>query len=170
MTRYNPRMIFPLTPRVSLLACAFLAVAALAAALVSQYVFGLHPCQLCLYQRWPYVAIAAVAVLACLCLRTARAVRATLVLIAALFLLDAGIASYHAGVEWGYFEGLEECSAGELPLGATLEEVRRQLMEAPVVSCKDVMFRVLGISMAGWNALYALGGCALALGLRRRIT
>lgn len=169
MTRYNPRMRFPLTPRLSLLVCAVLALAALAAALVSQYVFGLHPCQLCLYQRWPYVAIALVAALACLCVRTAHAVRATLVLMAALFLVDAGIASYHAGVEWGYFEGLEECSAGELPLGASLEEVRRQLMEAPVVSCKDVMFRFLGISMAGWNALYALGCAVLCMALRRRL-
>ncbi len=163
-------MTLPLISRYPFFLCAFFALVALAAALVSQYVFGLHPCQLCLYQRVPYVAIAVLALVAGFGMRAACTVRGMFLLIAALFLVDAGIATYHAGVEWGYFKGLEECSAGELPAGASLEEVRRQLMEAPVVSCKDVMFRFLGISMAGWNALYALGGCALALWLRRRIT
>lgn len=88
---------------------------------------------------------------------------AVLAFCAVLYLLDAGIAVYHTGVEQGVFEGLDTCSAGELPPNASLEDIRKQLMEAPVVSCKDTMFSFLGISMAGWNTLYALGGVALSV-------
>ncbi len=145
------------------------ALAALLAALISQYGFGLPPCELCIYQRVPYVLIAVVAGLALTLHQRLRALRLLLLLCGTLYLADAGIAAYHAGVEWGYFEGLSGCSAGELPPGATLEDMRRQLMEAPVVSCKDAMFVFLGLSMAGWTALYAMGGVILCVIAWRRL-
>lgn len=144
------------------------AFAALAAALVSQFVFGLRPCELCLLQRWPYLAAGVIATAAAVAVRTARAARAVLLLLAALFLVEAGIAGYHAGVELGVFKWQGRCSAGELPPGASLEEVRRHVLEAPLVSCKDPAFTFLGLSMAGWNALYAVGGAALCITLLRR--
>lgn len=139
------------------------AASALIAALIAQFFFGLPPCELCLYQRWPYVAVATVAALAAWRVRGGGMGRIAAVGCAALFLLDAGIAAYHTGVERGVFEGLDACSAGELPPGASLEDIRRQLMEAPVVSCKDAMFEFLGLSMAGWNVFFALGGCAASV-------
>lgn len=134
------------------------ALAALGAALLSQFGFNLHPCELCVAQRWPYAAIGVIGVSSWLFVRTPCRFKMTMTVCALLYLLDAGIAGYHTGVEWGVFEGLESCSAGTLAPGASLEEIRRQLMEAPVVSCKDPMFVFLGLSMAGWNVIYALGG------------
>lgn len=142
-----------------ILALGIYAAAALAGALTSQFGFGLHPCELCLWQRYPYAAILAFGFIGA----TMRPAPWLFVLCAALFLADAGIATYHAGVEWGIFEGLDGCSAGELPPNATLEDIRKQLMEAPVVSCKDAAFVFLGLSMAGWNVFYALGGVALSV-------
>lgn len=139
------------------------ALAALVAALVSQYGFGLPPCELCIYQRWPYVAVALLGVLGCWRVRSVGALKLLLLMAAALFVLDAGIAGYHVGVEKGVFEGLESCGAGGFASGASLEEMRQQLLAAPVVSCKDPMFVLLGLSMAGWNLLYALGGVLLCV-------
>ncbi len=139
------------------------ACAALLAALISQYGFGLRPCELCLVQRWPYAIIAVICALTLVLPALRRRIRIVLFLCAMLYVADAGVAVYHTGVERGIFEGLESCSAGELPLNASLDDIRRQLMEAPVVSCKDTMFEFLGLSMAAWNIAYALGGAVLTV-------
>ncbi len=162
-------MVRSLTPRLCLLVPALLSLAALAGALISQYGFDYHPCELCLYQRWPYAIIVALGLLALPFVKGPAPARMLLLVMALLFVIDAGIAAYHTGVEWDIFEGLDACSAGELPPGASLEDVRRQLMEAPVVSCKDAMFVFLGLSMAAWNVLYALGGAGLSLFLCRHL-
>ena len=153
------------TSRIMILALGIYATVALTGALISQFGFGLHPCELCLWQRYPYAAILLLGVIGA----ASRPRPWFFILCAALFLADAGIAAYHAGVEWGVFEGLDGCSAGALPANATLEDIRRQLMEAPVVSCKDAAFVFLGLSMAGWNVLYALGGVALSVLALRKI-
>lgn len=145
------------------------AAVALMGALTSQFGFGLHPCELCILQRWPYAGIVALGVLGTLFGASPRVLLGTILACGLLFLGDAGIAAYHTGVEWGIFEGLESCSAGELPPGASLDDIRKQLLEAPVVSCKDAMFVFLGLSMAGWNVLYALGGVVLSVLALRNI-
>ena len=75
--------------------------------------------------------------------------------IAALLLLDAGIAGYHVGVEQGWWTGTAECTgpAGE---AKTLEELKAQIMATPVTRCDEVAFSLFGISMAGYNLLFCL--------------
>ena len=126
------------------------AFAALLLAFVAQYGFLLHPCDLCWLQRYPYMAVMAVALIG----RLWVPVRGLVLLCAALFLLDAGIAFYHAGVELDIFKGPDACSSqggGE----KTLEEMRAEIMNAPLVSCKQATAYFLGVSMAMWNGLYA---------------
>lgn len=130
------------------------ALAAPAVALVSQYGFGLHPCTLCLWQRWPY-AVAALAALACLP-AAAAPVRTLLLAVAALaFAATAGIGAFHVGVEQHWWEGLSTCSA-ETGTADSLEALRAQILAAPVVRCDEVAFAFAGLSMAGWNVVYAL--------------
>jgi disulfide bond formation protein DsbB len=125
----------------------------LGAALVAQYGFNLHPCELCMKQRYPYVAIMAVGLLSAAIYRSKPAFLAA-VLCVLLFLLDGGIAFYHTGVEFGWFPGPADCSnpaTGDL----TIEEMRRQIMEAPLVPCSQAMAYVFGLSLAAWNAIAA---------------
>lgn len=130
--------------------------AALAAALIAQYGFDLQPCVLCVYQRWPYVAAA---VLAALSLLLPGRWQVGLLTAAALAVLaGAGIAAYHVGVEQHWWAGTAACTGGGTP--QTLAELRAQVMAAPVVRCDEVAFSLFGISMAGYNLIYAL---ALAL-------
>ena len=76
---------------------------------------------------------------------------------------SGAIGVFHAGVEAGWWEGLTRCAAG----GAmSLDD----LLAAPIVRCDQVQWELLGISMAGWNAILSLGGAltvALLLGKRR---
>lgn len=139
-----------LDPRRSGLSLATLAVFTLGVAFVSQYGFGLAPCELCLWQRWPYGA-AILFGLAALLLPRWRS--ALLVLVALSFLATGGIGVFHAGVEWKWWQGLTSCGGG--PTATTLEDLRAQIMAAPVVRCDEAAIRVLGLSMAGWNAIWA---------------
>jgi disulfide bond formation protein DsbB len=125
--------------------------ALLGGALGSQYLGGLHPCEMCYWQRWPHAAAILLAGGAFAVPRRARLLTA----LAALGIAISGaIGVFHAGVELGWWQGLTKCTSG----GAlTLDE----LMNVPLVRCDQVQWSLLGISMAGWNAIISLGSAAL---------
>jgi disulfide bond formation protein DsbB len=86
----------------------------------------------------------------------------TFVLLAALAIAVSGaIGVYHAGVEAHIFQGFTTCTA--LPRAASTAELLQQIVHAPLIRCDQVQFRFLGISMAGWNAIFSLAGAALIL-------
>ncbi len=147
---------------------ALLAAGALGGALLSQYGFGYRPCDLCVLQRYPYAAIAVIGVASyLLAARRPRLARALRGLIIALFVLEAALAAYHVGVEQGWIAGPSACSGGTT--ATSLEALRAQLLSAPLVSCRDVRFSFLGLSMAAWNILYALAsGAALTYVMRKQ--
>ena len=126
----------------------------LVGALGSQYLGGLHPCEMCYWQRWPHgVAI----VLAGAAFPLPGRARLLTALAALAIAVSGAIGVFHAGVELDWWEGLTRCTAG----GAlSLED----LMNVPLVRCDQVQWSLLGISMAGWNAIISLGSAA-AIGL-----
>ncbi len=127
---------------------------ALAAAFISQYVFELQPCALCIYQRWPF-AIAAVICIAAL-LPALRAMAPWILLLtAAVLAVNAGIATYHVGVEEHWWTGSEAC-VGTGGTAQTLAELRAQVMAAPIIRCDEVAFSLFGVSMAGYNVLFSI--------------
>jgi disulfide bond formation protein DsbB len=145
-----------------------LPLALLAGALGSQYLGGLHPCEMCYWQRWPHAAAIVFAALAFTAPAESGRSR-TLTLLAALAIAISGaIGVYHAGVEAKIFEGFTQCTATGKGLSAA--DLLKQITHAPLIRCDEVQFRFLGISMAGWNAILSLGGAALIalLGLKSR--
>lgn len=143
-----------------------LPMALLGGALGSQYFGGLHPCEMCYWQRWPHAAAILLAALAFTApAETSRS--RTLTLLAALAIAVSGaIGVYHAGVEAKIFEGFTTCTA--LAKTGNAADMLRQITHAPLVRCDEVQFRFLGISMAGWNAILSLGGAGLILVLSLR--
>jgi disulfide bond formation protein DsbB len=128
----------------------------LGGALGSQYLGGLHPCEMCLWQRWPHAAAIVLAALAFTAPAGSGRSRSLTLLAALAIAVSGAIGVYHAGVEAHVFEGFTTCTAN----GArTLDEILR----APIVRCDQIQFSFLGISMAGWNAILSLGGAALIL-------
>jgi disulfide bond formation protein DsbB len=143
-----------------------LPIALLGGALGSQYFGGLHPCEMCYWQRWPHAAAILLAALSFTAPAASQRSR-TLVLLAALAIAISGaIGVYHAGVEAKIFEGFTQCTT--LIKGGTTADLLNQLTHAPLIRCDQVQFRFLGISMAGWNAILSLGGAALILLLTLR--
>jgi disulfide bond formation protein DsbB len=131
----------------------------LGAVLLSQYWGGLAPCELCILQRWPWTAAITISLVALLA--GSRPALPWLGLILAL-VFAAGVifAGYHVGVEQHWVAGPSACSAGGG--AATVEEMRRQILGAPVVRCDEVPWSLLGVSLAGWNLLASLAMTAVS--------
>ena len=132
--------------------------ALLGGALLFQYVGGLAPCPLCHWQRYPH---AAAIVLGLAAFRApAGAGRATLVVLAAAALLTtAAIGGFHVGVEQKWWAGFDSCEAG------TGKVDPKRLLDDVTVGprCDAVAWSLLGVSMAGYNALISFAAGALGL-------
>ncbi len=137
----------------------------MAGALGSQYLppiwggSGLHPCEMCHWQRWPHYAAMALALVAFVLKPPMRNV---FVALAALAVLTSGaLGIFHAGVEYHWWAG-PPCSA--TGSGLTLE----QIMRAPLIRCDVAQWSVFGISLAGFNALFSsLGGITILVLVRK---
>jgi disulfide bond formation protein DsbB len=146
-----------LKPRAAGALTALAALAALAVAYVAQYGLLLVPCELCLWERWPYRVVVALGVLAALLPR--RPARVVLGLAVLALLVDVGIAGLHVGVEFGWWNSpLPECN-GVLTPGAPLPAIPARPCDQPVFLIPHVP-----VSMAAMDMLYTLA-FALALSL-----
>lgn len=147
-------------------------VAVVGGALLFQYVGGLQPCELCLYQRWPYYAAIVLALIA-LATGNRSATMGVAALCALLFLGGAALAFYHVGVEQHWFAGPTACT-GALSAAGSVADFKAQLLARQPVSCDEPQWSLFGVSLAGWNLLASLAlvaFCTLALrrlALRRR--
>tara|TARA_B100000686_G_C16773258_1_gene966642 strand:- start:1419 stop:1922 length:504 start_codon:yes stop_codon:yes gene_type:complete len=131
----------------------FISFLTLLTVLVSQYVFGLNPCHLCIYQRIPYVIAIALGLIAYGAARQDKEIgNFFLALTGATFLAGFGLAVFHVGVEQKWWAGLESCSLSDTGQ-MSIEELREQILKAPVVRCDEAAFTFLGLSMAAYNAI-----------------
>lgn len=150
-----------MTRKMLILAAAGGSAALLLGAFAFQHLGGMAPCKLCLWQRWPHGAAVLIG-LAALWLPG----RALPLLGALAALTTAGIGAYHAGVERGWWEGPTSCSGGPVT-GLSPQELMDQILAAPLVRCDEIPWEMLGLSMAGWNALASLALAALWLAAAR---
>ena len=140
---------------------------------------GLAPCTLCLQQRdvyWTAMAIAAVTILATWTPARAWLSPLVAILLIGVFAAGAAIAARHAGAEWKWWPGPATCSGGGAHgvSAAALANLMHGAKVAPP-RCDEASWRMLGLSMAGWNFLVSLGLAALSLmawlqGRRERTT
>ena len=136
----------------------------LAGAYGSQYLGGLHPCEMCYWQRWPHFAAIAFALISFAMAGAADKGRSFVWLAALAMMVSGGIGVYHAGVELGIFEGFTQCST----LSGGSGDILADIMAQPLIRCDEVQFSFLGISMAGWNAIISIGFGLLILWLSLR--
>lgn len=145
-----------ITLRRAALLIALAAVGTIAGAQFFEHVLGILPCELCLKQRVPYyVAIPVALVTACLPNRSAT-IRLGLVFLAVIFVVSAGLAAYHAGVEWKFWPGPIDCSGVDTG-PASVTDLMAQMQHIKVISCSEASWRLFGLSLAGWNVLISLG-------------
>jgi disulfide bond formation protein DsbB len=124
----------------------------LLAALGFQYLGGLLPCVLCLWQRWPHVLAVFLG------LASLRLKGPALPLLAALAALaSAGIGGFHVGVEQGWWPGLQQCAVNNLSGVAASDLLNTDITVGAPVACDKIAWSFLGLSMAAWNTLISTG-------------
>jgi disulfide bond formation protein DsbB len=128
--------------------------ALLAGAFGSQYIGGLAPCEMCYWQRWPHEAAVVIALFT-FTGRSELTNRILLLLAATALAISGGIGVFHAGVEYGWWEGLTQCST--MP-GAGGGNIIDDIMKTPLVRCDVPQWTLFGVSLAGYNAIISLAG------------
>ena len=151
---FSPKQLFVL--------CGFASASLLIAAFGFEYIGGLAPCKLCLWQRWPHAGIITFSILGATGGLRAGLAFLLIVLFAAI---TAAIAGYHVGVEQQFWPGPSSCS-GTVAAISTADMLDR-LLATPVVKCDEIAWSFAGVSMAGWNMLLSAGLAGFALLARR---
>jgi disulfide bond formation protein DsbB len=135
----------------------FAAITALILAYISQFIFDYQPCILCLYQRQPFFAVIASALLGLVFFKSEKSQKIALFFCLIFLLINCAIAFYHVGVEQKIFAGPSTCSSSNLDQIDNLEDLKTALLKTKAVRCDQPSFIFLGLSMAAWNFLYCLG-------------
>ena len=148
-----------MTPRLKLAQRLALGVPALllAGAYVSEYGFGLFPCEMCWWQRYPHFAAVGLALVS-----TVAPPKRLWIVLAALAILASGlIGAFHAGVEYGWWEGFTTCTTTVESGGNPLDAI----MNAPLIRCDVAQWTLAGISLAGFNAIISVLSALAIFGL-----
>jgi disulfide bond formation protein DsbB len=126
--------------------------------------FGrMAPCELCLKERQVYWAAAGVALVGGLiALRVPRLLTWTCAILALVFVGGAGLAAYHAGVEWKWWAGPESCTGTHVRISVADMERLLHGGSMAIPRCDKPAFVFLGLSMAGWNALLSVALAAIS--------
>ncbi len=148
---YNGDMDRIAFPRLVAAGIALVSGTALALAFIAQYGFDLWPCLLCYWQRVPYALTLGLGLLALLPYADPKALRGLAFLCAALFLANAGLAFFHAGVEYKWWPGLASC--GGIVRNFDINDLAAALSKPQTGGCEEAALRVFGISMAGGNVI-----------------
>ena len=121
-------------------------------ALIIQYWLGHEPCKLCLYERIPYF-LSMLLIIKIIFIKKYE--KLTLLILFLVFMSSAALAFYHFGIEQGFFNESLACTTGDLSKILSKEELLEQLKQNSI-SCKDVGFRILGLSLAAINIIFSL--------------
>lgn len=144
---------------------AIIAAAALGIALISQYVFGLAPCNLCIIQRYPYGIVIALGLIGfVLSFKCRKSASISMALIGVTFLANSVIAFYHTGVERHWWKSfLEGCAVPDL--GDDPNNILAIIEASEAVRCDEIPWAdpILGLSMANYNVIFCFGLGLIAL-------
>ena len=125
---------------------------AVTSTLIIQYWLGHEPCKLCLYQRIPYF-LAILLIIKIFFFKKYEKI--TLLILSLIFIGSTALAFYHFGIEQGFFNESLACTAPDLSKTLSKEQLM-ELLKQNSVSCKDVSFRILGLSLAAINTIFSL--------------
>ena len=117
-----------------------------------QYILGHKPCNLCLIERIPYLSAIIFVALIFIVKRFEKTFSGIILI---FFIFGAIVSFYHVGIEQGFFSESLVCNSGNSGADLSKEQLLKQLKNAPI-SCKEVTFRFLGLSLATINTIISI--------------
>lgn len=132
---------------------------ALSIAYISEHVFKIEPCILCIFQRLPYFIVIIVALFIWSYPTKIHFVKALIYFCAFTFLVGTLLALFHVGVEKGFIKDPVTCSVKTEESFQTIEQLKQSMLNSGTTNmprCSEVQFAIFGISMAGFNFMYSL--------------
>ena len=133
----------------------------LGGAYVGQYAYGLYPCEMCWWQRYPHFIALGLALLAFI-----APPQRLWVALAALAIIASGlIGGFHAGVEYGWWEGVTKCAMIPSSGGGSAMDA---ILNTPLIRCDAAPWSFLGVSLAGYNFIISVAAGAATLALLAR--
>ena len=135
----------------------FASFVALISAYISQYIFGFEPCILCYHQRKPFFIIIIISLFFLLIKKLKKYQKIGAIFCALAFLINAGIAFYHSGVELKIFAGPDSCSSKNFDNIDNIEQLRIAMLATKAIRCDEPQFYFLNLTMANWNFIYCFG-------------
>ena len=124
----------------------------LISAFLIEYKLDHKPCKLCLYERVPYF-LSALLILKIIFFKNYEKI--TLLILSFIFVCSSILAFYHFGIEQGFFNESLACTTEDLSKTLSKQELLEQLKQNNI-SCKDVSFRIMGLSLAAINTVFSL--------------
>ena len=143
---------FKKTNNILLIFLLFVISASLITAFIIQYALGHQPCKLCIYERIPYILSISLIIELIFFKKNEKT---TLLLLSLIFIISGILAFYHFGIEQEFFTESFVCEGSSFSETLTKDQLLKQLKQNPI-SCKDVSFRVLGLSLATINSIFSL--------------
>ena len=143
---------FKLKKKTELNIILFFSIFALTSAFFIEYILGHKPCNLCLIERFPYIASIIFITLIFIINRFQRLLS---VIVLLFFIFGSVVSFYHVGIEQGFFSESLVCDLGNSK-NLSKDELLNQLKNSTVVSCKDVTFRLFGLSLATINTIISI--------------
>ena len=143
---------FKKTNNILLIFILFIISVSLIAAFIIQYGLGHQPCKLCIYERIPYI-LSIFLIIELIFFKKNE--KTTLSLLSLIFIISTILAFYHFGIEQGFFTESFVCESASFSETLTKDQLLGQLKQNPI-SCKDVSFKFLGLSLASINVIFSL--------------
>ena len=130
----------------------FIILLSIISTLIIEHIFGHQPCNLCLYERIPYF-LSALLIIKIFFFKKYEKI--TLLILFLVFISSSLLAFYHFGIEQGFFSESFVCNVDNQVQILSKEQLLKELNQN-VISCKDVTFRILGLSLAGMNTILSV--------------
>tara|TARA_B110000438_G_scaffold236252_1_gene233258 strand:- start:81 stop:563 length:483 start_codon:yes stop_codon:yes gene_type:complete len=143
---------FKKTNNILLIFLLFIISASLITAFIIQYALDHQPCKLCIYERIPYI-LSIFFIIELIFFKKNE--KTTLLLLSLIFIISGILAFYHFGIEQGFFTESFVCESVSFSETLTKDQVLEQLKQNPI-SCKNVSFTILGLSLASINIIFSL--------------
>jgi len=124
----------------------------LISAYIIQYKLGHQPCKLCIYERVPYI-LSVLLIIELLFFEKYQKI--IFLVLSLIFIISSGLSFYHFGIEQGFFDELFFCETNNVKETLTKEQLLDELSKSNI-SCKDVSFKIIGLSLATINSIFSI--------------